>query len=143
MSECAVSGCERPVVIKSRGLCGAHYKRFLRHGDPTAGAAYSHQPLAARISDAVARDAETGCWNWQLALNAAGYGIIGVNCRPRLAHRIAYEEFVGSIPNGLELDHLCKNKRCVNPEHLEAVTRSENVRRGWPDRRRRAELFLQ
>ena len=82
----------------------------------------------------------TRCWNWQKAKNSAGYGIIGKDGGSKLAHREAYIAFVGPIPEGLELDHLCKNKGCVNPDHLEAVTRSENVRRGWPDRRRRAEL---
>jgi hypothetical protein len=56
-----------------------------------------------------------------------------------MAHRVAYEQFVGTVPDGLELDHLCENKACVNPGHLEPVTRSENVRRGWPTRRLRAQ----
>jgi hypothetical protein len=78
------------------------------------------------------RDEATGCWNWNACVNAQGYGRVSSG-RPRLtiyAHRASYEAFVGSVPKGLELDHLCRNRRCVNPEHLEPVTHRENVRRG-------------
>jgi hypothetical protein len=51
--------------------------------------------------------------------------------RPRLAHRIAYELFIGPIPNGLHIDHLCRNRGCVNPVHLEPVTQQENMLRGY------------
>jgi hypothetical protein len=67
----------------------------------------------------------TGCWEWQLACSG-GYGKIG----RRGAHRVYYERFVGPIPKGHELDHLCRNTLCVNPEHLEPVLGIENVRRG-------------
>lgn len=73
---------------------------------------------------------ETPCWVWQRAKNWDGYGHmqhLGRLCR---ATRVYYERFVGPIPEGLQLDHLCRNRACVRPSHLEPVTGTENVRRG-------------
>jgi len=74
--------------------------------------------------------AESGCWEWTGALNHGGYGTFLVDGRRMGAHRAAYLLHVGSIPDGLDLDHLCRVRHCVNPAHLEPVTRSENLRRG-------------
>lgn len=78
---------------------------------------------------------ENGCWLWIGAKNRDGYGVI--EYRPErgkkkhaLAHRISYEYFIGKIPLGLTLDHLCRKPGCVNPRHLEPVTSVENVMRG-------------
>lgn len=80
-----------------------------------------------------------GCWNWNARFFPSGYGRVSRG-HGRYAHRLSYRLFVGPIPSGLTIDHLCFNKRCVNPAHLEAVTLSENVRRYWrnkywPERR--------
>ncbi len=73
---------------------------------------------------------DSGCWIWTAALNAGGYGLIGHNKRSYLAHRFAYEHFIGPIPKGLQIDHLCRTRCCVNPDHLEPVTPKVNTRRG-------------
>ena len=72
-----------------------------------------------------------GCWNWKAAKTTAGYGELRVGNKTTYAHRLSYELAKGKIPKGLELDHLCRNPACVNPDHLEAVTRRQNQLRGF------------
>jgi hypothetical protein len=91
-------------------------------------------PLINRLLDKVeVRDTgyETPCWLYQGA-KTLGYGRIQLTCSRTLAmaHRVAYELFVGPIPNGLDIDHLCRNPSCVNPTHLEPVTAKVNAERG-------------
>ena len=69
------------------------------------------------------------CWLFE-NLGAEGYGHFYVDRRPKLAHRWAYEHLVGPVPNDLELDHLCRNRACVNPGHLDPVPHSVNILRG-------------
>ena len=70
------------------------------------------------------------CWNWVGGINNSGYGKMRFNYKHCLAHRFVYEYLIGEIPKGLTLDHLCRDRACVNPDHLEPVTLSENLNRG-------------
>jgi hypothetical protein len=71
-----------------------------------------------------------GCWLWTGKIEHYGYGVIWVQGKEKKVHRVSYELFIGEVPEGLVLDHLCRVRRCFNPSHLEPVTRGENVRRG-------------
>lgn len=78
-----------------------------------------------------------GCWLWTGFRNRDGYSRFSINNRQQQAHRLSYEQMVGPIPEGLQIDHLCRVRHCVNPDHLEPVTGAENVFRGdhWQRRK--------
>ena len=87
-----------------------------------------HRKFGRPIADYI--DASGDCWEWTGYVNPDGYGRVGIRGRYLLAHRVIWEALVGPIPDGLEIDHLCRNLPCVNPDHLEVVTHAENLRRG-------------
>lgn len=90
---------------------------------------YSHRvygTLIERLLPKVTFEPNTGCWLWLAACDQDGYAILGKT----YAHIVSYEIEFGPVPEGLQLDHLCRQRCCVNPRHLEPVTISENVRRG-------------
>lgn len=70
------------------------------------------------------------CWIWSWSLDRHGYGQVRLNGTTRRSHRVIYELLVDDVPSNLDIDHLCRNRACVNPEHLEPVTRSTNLLRG-------------
>jgi hypothetical protein len=71
-----------------------------------------------------------GCWEWTGARANTGYGVVTWRYKTLYVHRVVYEHYKGPVPESLELDHLCRNRACANPDHLEAVARVENTRRG-------------
>ncbi len=83
-----------------------------------------------RIQDKYVKQSGFGCWLWIGSTTQKGYGEIRYFGKLYMAHRITYEYFKGEIPSGLQIDHLCRTRNCVNPDHLEAVTLQENVKRG-------------
>lgn len=91
------------------------------------------KPVAERFSQKTVA-AANGCIEWTAGTNGVGYGIVHLGpdegSRKVYAHRWSYEQHVGPIPDGLHLDHLCRNTICVNPDHLEPVTPEENILRG-------------
>lgn len=129
---CTVIGCDAEKTV-ARGLCRKHYQRWWQTGDPLGS---SRVPRADRLWAKVEKT-ET-CWLWTGYVNNKGYGLISrgspaTTYERKLVHRVAYELEVGPIPEGLEIDHLCRVRNCVRPDHLEPVTRHENVLRARRD----------
>lgn len=93
-------------------------------------------PITDRFMAKVSPEPMSGCWLWLGVIDASGYGRFGIGShadgsnRMAQAHRVAYELFRGAIPDGMELDHLCRLECCVNPAHLEPVTHRVNCLRG-------------
>lgn len=127
MSTCSKPECGRPVA--ARTLCMHHYNHAYAAGLPMPPRKRD-KPLIARFADSTARNPVTGCLEWQLALDSAGYGLFWVNQAHAKAHRWAWEQVHGAVPGDKELDHLCRNRRCAEVTHLEPVTSRENTLRG-------------
>lgn len=130
---CLAEGCEGGATV--RGWCDLHYRRWLRSGDAKG---WRNNP-ERRFWESVEKT--EGCWLWRGAVSGTGYGRIKDDKQLFAVHRFAYELLVGDIPVGLEIDHLCRVRNCVNPDHLEAVTRQVNVQRAAPYRRYKAPPF--
>ena len=126
-AKCVIPGCEK--LARSRGWCGMHYMRWFQHGDPNFVVFVRIDGTRAERFWPKVNKTES-CWLWTAARHRSGYGSFRDGNRTAEAHRVAYELLVGPIPHGLTLDHLCRIRHCVNPEHLEPVTNKENQARG-------------
>lgn len=136
-SACSVDGCDRVAV--GRELCGKHYQRWVKFGDPLITKLDRERTAAERFWPNVNKDGpipryrpDLGpCWIWTTAtFGKEGYGAFWFNGGQRRAHRVAYAWLVGPIPDNLEIDHLCRVHSCVRPQHLEPVPPKINNHRG-------------
>lgn len=140
-STCTIDGCAKTAT--ARGWCPMHWARWRRNGDPLVSRSpHRGTPTEERFWAKVDRDGPTPahrpdlgpCWLWTAAATRDGHGRFRLPTGHVLAHRFAFEAEHGRVADGLVLDHLCRNRACVRPSHLEPVTNAENVRRGVADR---------
>lgn len=130
---CSIEGCESP--NSSRGWCRHHYNLWHKHGDPMgAPVVTSSQRFWAKVHVGPVPEYRSDlgpCWLWGGAINRDGYGSAWIDGAAISAHIYSFIVFGGQPPGsaGLELDHLCRVRRCLNPTHLELVTHAENMRR--------------
>jgi len=124
MKLCSIENCGRPV--RARELCTTHWARWRKYGDPMKVARIV--PVGESTEEKILYmvDKTENCWIWKGAPNAQGYGVLKIGNDTIRAHRIAYELWVGPIPDGLVIDHICGVRNCCNPSHLQAVSRKEN-----------------
>jgi hypothetical protein len=118
----------------TRGYEAGRPRPYVRgHNRNVGGAA-----LAERFWEKVSKTST--CWYWTGSLDSTGYGRIQLTSRRRvMVHRLAYELLVGPVPSDLTIDHLCMERSCVNPAHMEIVTRAENTARMWRAKKARVD----
>lgn len=142
---CVFPGCTDTRIF-SRGWCRVHYNRWYRYGDPAICKQLQGDD-AKRLKQHIEID-EHGCWLWLGSVQKNGYAKSNCQGKATWAHIASYRTFVGEIPEGHDIDHVCHNedeacqggwrcrhRRCINPDHLRAVTRTIN--RGAANKRRR------
>lgn len=121
----------RKRVMVSCRTCGKSFETFPSHAPRRIFCSHKcKHPNRDEERWEASIDRTSYCWNWIATIQDNGYGRFTPHAthRARLAHRMAYENWVGPIPDGLTIDHECRNRRCVNPWHLRLMTRGDNVR---------------
>jgi hypothetical protein len=132
-ADCLFPGCERKPIAKN--LCGTHWAQARRR--KVLSAVISDETEEERWLRSFVVDNETGCWNFIKNGRGAGrgdktgkgYGQFWWKGKKQMAHRYSWVRKHGAIANGMQLDHVCRNRSCVNPEHLQLVTQHENILR--------------
>ncbi len=122
---CRFQFCSR--ASRSAGLCDTHYKQ-LKSGKPLKPIrehSKHGKSLAQRLEDSTSKG--DGCWEWNSTRNDQGYGVMRINGQQVRAHRKAFEIARGPIPPGMFLDHICRNRGCVRPDHLRIATAKQNA----------------
>lgn len=131
VTPCHIEGCTEP--RRRRGLCKLHHWRIESYGSPEPRRNSPYKDLNARLWEKADCSDPGGCWIWMAAVNSKGYGttsrppVPGQKGRsPRVyAHRLAWEVVNGPIPDGLSIDHICHERRCINPAHLRLADAAE------------------
>lgn len=123
MNTCTHGGCTH--LHYAKGLCNAHYHRKRRGGDMDAPIREHRLTPEQRFWSKV--DKSGDCWPWTASKHPDGYGQFILGGRLQYAHRVSWEWANGPIPDGMEVDHLCWDRACVNPGHLRVVTHAQNL----------------
>lgn len=133
MRSCSIEGCDG--IHRSRGWCRSHYEAWRRHGDPLElGNGHHGNPNKGFRWDRVR--ITPSCWEWTGTVTKSGYGVLSISGVRKRTHVLSYMEFVGPIPKGGQVDHRCRNRRCVNPDHLRLVTNKQNQENLPPESQR-------
>lgn len=121
-TQCSIDGCGRTTI--ARGWCTRHWQRWRKHGDPTID--LSPDAKAARTLEAKGLLVANGCTIWTGYIARNGYGYMSFRGDRTEVHRVAWTLANGPIPSGMDIDHQCFNRACMNANHLRLATRSEN-----------------
>lgn len=129
---CSIDCCGRVHFAKT--YCVMHYSA-VRNGYKIRNTPTPYRNMSATEKVLEYAMPNDSCWEWFGPIDKRGYGKVHFRNKHMKAHRLSYEAYIGNIKEGLSLDHLCENKKCVNPFHLEPVTTKENLQRYWKNRK--------